>query len=154
MADVVGCGLGASTILMAQEYGRSHFVASDYHDESIDGARKRAADAGVGERVTFEVASTQTFGGTGYELVTTLDCLHDMGDPLGAARHVREALDSKGSWLVVKPFAGDSVAANLNPVWGGSTTRSRPAWACRTRSRSRVATRWAPRRARRASARS
>ncbi len=116
MADVVGCGLGASTILMAQEYGRSHFVAADYHDESIDGARKRAADAGVGERVTFEVASAQTFGGTGYELVTTLDCLHDMGDPLGAARHVREALDSEGSWLVVEPFAGDSVAANLNPV--------------------------------------
>ncbi len=91
-------------------------MASDYHDESIEGARKRAAEAGVGERVTFEVASAQTFGGTGYQLVTTLDCLHDLGDPLGAARHVREALDSEGSWLAVEPFAGDSVAANLNPV--------------------------------------
>ncbi|MDQ6873930.1 MAG: methyltransferase domain-containing protein [Actinomycetota bacterium] len=115
VADV-GCGMGASTILMAQAYPNSQLVGSDYHSESVEGARKRAADAGVGERVSFEVASAQTFGGTGYDLVTTFDCLHDMGDPVGAARHVREALDSDGTWLVVEPFAGTTVADNLNPV--------------------------------------
>jgi len=113
VADV-GCGMGASTILMAQAYPNSQLVGSDYHSESVEGARKRAADAGVGERVSFEVASAQTFGGTGYDLVTTFDCLH--GDPVGAARHVREALDSDGTWLVVEPFAGTTVADNLNPV--------------------------------------
>ncbi len=115
VADL-GCGMGASTILMANEYGKSSFVASDYHKESIDGARKRAADAGVTDRVDFEVASAQTFSGTGYDLICTFDCLHDMGDPVGAARHVREAIDSDGTWLVVEPFAGDTVSANLNPV--------------------------------------
>lgn len=115
VADI-GCGMGASTILMAQEFGNSTFAASDYHRQSIEGARKRAAEAGVGERIAFEVASAQTFSGTGYDLVTTFDCLHDMGDPLGAARHVRESLDSDGTWLVVEPFAQDTVAANLNPV--------------------------------------
>lgn len=115
VADI-GCGLGASTVLMASEYPASSFVASDYHQESVDAARKRAADAGVGERVSFETASAQTFSGTGYDLVTTFDCLHDMGDPLGAARHIREALDADGTWLVVEPFAGSSVEDNLNPV--------------------------------------
>jgi len=115
VADI-GCGLGASTILMAREYPASRFVASDYHDESIEAARKRAADAGVADRVTFEVASAQTFSGTGFDLVTTFDCLHDMGDPVGAARHVREALAADGTWLVVEPFAGSTVADNLNPV--------------------------------------
>ncbi|MEP6696330.1 MAG: methyltransferase domain-containing protein [Pseudonocardiales bacterium] len=115
VADV-GCGLGASTVLMAQEYATSQFVASDYHPESVEGARKRISEAGVADRVGVEVASAQTFSGTGYDLVTTFDCLHDMGDPVGAARHIREALDSDGTWLVVEPFAGTTVADNLNPV--------------------------------------
>jgi len=115
VADI-GCGMGASTILMAQEFGNSTFVASDYHQGSIDGARKRAAEAGVGERIAFEVASAQTFSGTGFDLVTTFDCLHDMGDPVGAARHIRESMDSDGTWMVVEPFAQDTVAENMNPV--------------------------------------
>jgi 2-polyprenyl-3-methyl-5-hydroxy-6-metoxy-1,4-benzoquinol methylase len=115
VADI-GCGMGASTILMAKEFGNSTFLASDYHQASIDGARKRAAEAGVGERIAFEVASAQTFSGTEYDLVTTFDCLHDMGDPVGAARHIRESLDSDGTWMVVEPFAHDTAAENLNPV--------------------------------------
>jgi hypothetical protein len=91
-------------------------VGSDYHDGSIETARKRAADAGVAERVTFQVASAQTFGGAGYDLVATFDCLHDMADPLSAARHIRESLGADGSWVVVEPIAGDAVADNLNPV--------------------------------------
>jgi ubiquinone/menaquinone biosynthesis C-methylase UbiE len=115
VADI-GCGLGASTVLLAQAYQASTFVGSDYHDGSIELARKRAADAGVAERVSFEVASAQTFSGSGYDLVATFDCLHDMGDPLAAATHVREALSPDGTWLVVEPFAGDTPADNLNPV--------------------------------------
>jgi 2-polyprenyl-3-methyl-5-hydroxy-6-metoxy-1,4-benzoquinol methylase len=115
VADV-GCGHGASTVLMAQAYPESTFDGSDYHDGSIAQARKRAAEAGVTDRVSFEVAGAQAFTGTGYTLVTTFDCLHDMGDPLGAARHIRSALDPDGAWLIVEPAAGDSVAENLNPV--------------------------------------
>ncbi len=115
VADV-GCGLGASSVIMGTEYPRTRIVGSDYHAGSIDLARKRAVDAGVADRVTFEVASAQTFGGDGYDLVTTFDCLHDMGDPLGAARHVREALAPDGTWLVVEPLAGDRPEDNLNPV--------------------------------------
>ncbi len=115
IADV-GCGLGASSVLLAKEYEQSRVVGSDYHEGSIELARKRAADAGVAERATFEVASAQTFGGSGYDLVATFDCLHDMGDPLSAARHIRDALDRDGTWLIVEPFAGDTVADNLNPV--------------------------------------
>jgi len=115
VADV-GCGLGASTVLPAQEYPASVIVGSDYHDKSIELARKRAADAGVASRTSFEVASAQTFSGTGYDLVATFDCLHDMGDPVGAARHIRESLASDGTWLIVEPAAGDELAANLNPV--------------------------------------
>ncbi|MCW2530347.1 MAG: SAM-dependent methyltransferase, partial [Pseudonocardiales bacterium] len=79
-------------------------------------ARKRAADAGVIERLSFEVSSAQNFSGTGYDLVTTFDSLHDMGDPLGAATHIRQALTPDGTWMIVEPFAGDSVAENMNPV--------------------------------------
>jgi 2-polyprenyl-3-methyl-5-hydroxy-6-metoxy-1,4-benzoquinol methylase len=115
VADV-GCGHGASTILMAQAFPNSIFVGSDYHDGSIETARQRAAEAGVADRVRFEVAPSTTFGGTGYDLVTMFDCLHDMGDPVGAARHVRGALAPGGTWMIVEPNAGDRVEDNLNPV--------------------------------------
>ena len=115
VADI-GCGLGASTILLAEQYPNAQLMGCDYHDGSIELARKRAADAGVGERISFEVASAQDFAGTGYDLVTTFDCLHDMGDPVGAATHIRQALDADGTWLIVEPFAGDTVEDNLNPV--------------------------------------
>jgi ubiquinone/menaquinone biosynthesis C-methylase UbiE len=115
VADI-GCGLGASTILLAQEYPNSRFAGSDYHDQSIEIARKRAGDAGVADRVSFEVASAASFSGSGYDLAATFDCLHDMGDPLAAARHIRQALKPNGTWLVVEPFAADEAAGNLNPV--------------------------------------
>jgi ubiquinone/menaquinone biosynthesis C-methylase UbiE len=115
VADI-GCGLGASTILLAQEYPNSVFTGSDYHDRSIELARKRAGDAGVADRVNFEVASASSFSGTGYDLAATFDCLHDMGDPLAAARHIRQALKPNGTWLVVEPFADDDAAGNMNPV--------------------------------------
>jgi len=115
VADI-GCGLGASTILLAQEYPNSRFTGSDYHEQSIEIARKRAADAGVADRITFEVAAADGFSGTGYDLAATFDCLHDMGDPLAAARHVRRALHPDGTWLVVEPYADDEVTGNLNPV--------------------------------------
>jgi ubiquinone/menaquinone biosynthesis C-methylase UbiE len=115
VADV-GTGLGASAVLMAQAFPESTVSGSDYHQGSIEEARKQAADAGVGNRATFEVASAQTFTGSGYDLVTTFDCLHDMGDPLGAARHVHEAIDPDGTWLIVEPAATDTVEGNLNPV--------------------------------------
>jgi ubiquinone/menaquinone biosynthesis C-methylase UbiE len=115
VADI-GCGLGASTILLAQEYPNSRFNGSDYHQGSIELARKRAGDAGVADRVNFEVASSASFSGTGYDLAATFDCLHDMGDPLGAARHVRQALKPDGTWLVVEPYAADETAGNMNPV--------------------------------------
>ena len=115
VADV-GCGLGASTLLLAEHYPNSRFLGSDNHVASIEGARKRAADAGVSDRVSFEVASAQTFPGQGYDLVATFDCLHDMGDPLGAASHIRDALAPDGVWLIVEPNAADDLAANFNPV--------------------------------------
>jgi SAM-dependent methyltransferase len=115
VADI-GCGLGASSVLLAQGYPATTIVASDYHQGSIELARKRAVDAGVADRVTFEVASAQTFSGRGYDLVTSFDCLHDMGDPLGAARHVREAMAPDGTWMIVEPAAGDRVEDNLTPV--------------------------------------
>ena len=115
VADI-GCGLGASTILLAKEYPSSQITGSDYHDESIELARKRAGEAGVADRVNFEVAPAASFSGTGYDLVATFDCLHDMGDPLSAARHVRQALKPDGTWLVVEPAAADDTAGNMNPV--------------------------------------
>jgi ubiquinone/menaquinone biosynthesis C-methylase UbiE len=115
VADI-GCGLGASTILLAQEYPNSRFTGSDYHGESIELARKRAGDAGVADRTSFEVSAASSFSGTGYDLAATFDCLHDMGDPLAAARHIRQALSPDGTWLVVEPAAADDPAGNMNPV--------------------------------------
>ena len=115
VADI-GCGLGASTILLAQHYPNSRIAGSDYHDRSIELARKRATDAGIADRVTFEVAGAGSFSGSGYDLATTFDCLHDMGDPLGAARHIRSQIAADGTWMIVEPFAGASVTENLNPV--------------------------------------
>jgi SAM-dependent methyltransferase len=115
VADI-GCGHGASTVLLAKTYPNSTFAGFDYHSGSIDEARKRASEAGVADRVSFEVASAQSFPGTGYDLVATFDCLHDMGDPIGAARHIRESLASDGTWLIVEPAAGTTVSDNLNPV--------------------------------------
>jgi SAM-dependent methyltransferase len=115
VADV-GCGHGASTILMAQAFPNSTFAGSDYHAGSIETARRHAQEAGVADRVRFETAPAAGYGGTGYDLVTTFDCLHDMGDPAGAARHVHGTLKPGGTWMIVEPFAGDRVEENLNPV--------------------------------------
>jgi SAM-dependent methyltransferase len=115
VADV-GCGHGASTILMAKAFPRAKFFAYDYHPESIEAAKRAATAAGVADRITFEVASAKTFPGRGYDLVTFFDCLHDMGDPEGAARHVLSTLASGGSWMIVEPFAHDQLEKNLNPV--------------------------------------
>jgi len=115
VADV-GCGYGASTVIMAQAFPNSTFIGFDYHEASIATARARAIDAGVGDRVRFEVAAATQFPGARFDLVTTFDALHDMGDPVGAARHVYAALAAEGTWMVVEPMAGDSVSDNLNPV--------------------------------------
>ncbi len=115
VADV-GCGLGTSTILMAQAYPKSTFVGFDYHPESIELAREAARKAGVTDRVKFEVAKAKDFPGKNYDFIAFFDCLHDMGDPEGAARHVREALSPQGTWMVVEPFANDKLEDNLNPI--------------------------------------
>jgi len=115
VADI-GCGHGASTILMAEAYPRSAFVGSDYHEASIEAARRAAEHAGVADRATFELASAKAFGGGPFDLVCVFDALHDMGDPVGAARHVRSQLAPDGTWMVVEPFANDAVEENLNPV--------------------------------------
>ncbi len=115
VADL-GCGLGASTVLMAEAFPHSRFTGSDYHDGSIATARERAEAAGVSDRVAFEVAGAQDLDGHELDLVTSFDCLHDMGDPLGAARRVRASLAADGTWMIVEPHAGDTVESNLNPV--------------------------------------
>jgi 2-polyprenyl-3-methyl-5-hydroxy-6-metoxy-1,4-benzoquinol methylase len=130
VADV-GCGHGASTIIMAEAFPNSTFHGFDYHDGSIEQARKRAEEAGVADRITFETAAAKDFPGAGYDLVCVFDCLHDMGDPVGAAKHVREVLAPDGSWMVVEPYAEDRVEDNLNPVgrvfYGASTVVCTPA---------------------------
>ena len=115
IADI-GCGHGASTIVLAEAFPNSTVAGFDYHAESIDVARKRAADAGIADRVTFEVASAVDFPGNDFDLVCVFDALHDMGDPVGAASHVRSALATDGTFLIVEPMAGESVLENCNPV--------------------------------------
>ncbi len=115
VADV-GCGHGSSTILMAQAYPQSTFIGFDYHEGSIQIARKRAAEAGLAERVKFETSRAKEFSGKAYDLVTFFDCLHDMGDPVGASRHVRQTLAPDGVWMIVEPFAGDRLEDNMNPI--------------------------------------
>ncbi len=115
VADV-GCGHGSSTVILAKAYPKSTFVGFDYHAPSIEAARKHAAEAGVADRVKFEVARAQDYPGKNYDAVFFFDCLHDMGDPLGAARHVRESLAADGTWMLVEPFANDRVEDNHNPV--------------------------------------
>jgi len=131
MVADVGCGHGASTILMAQAFPNSTFVGFDYHDGSIEQARLRAAEADVAKNATFETAAAKDFPGGDYDLVCMFDCLHDMGDPVGAAKHVRETLADDGTWMIVEPFANDSVEDNLNPVgrvfYGASTMVCTPA---------------------------
>ena len=101
---------------MAKAFPRSRFVGSDYHGGSIETARRRAEEAGVSDRVSFEVEPAAGYSGDGYDLVTMFDCLHDMGDPVGAARHVRSTLASGGTWMIVEPNAGDRAEDNFNPV--------------------------------------
>ncbi len=130
VADV-GCGHGASTIVMARAFPNSRFVGSDYHAGSIDTARSRAEEAGVSDRVHFEVEPAAAYSGEDYDLVTMFDCLHDMGDPVGAARHVLGTLAPDGTWMIVEPAAGDRVEDNLNPIgrayYGFSTLLCTPA---------------------------
>jgi 2-polyprenyl-3-methyl-5-hydroxy-6-metoxy-1,4-benzoquinol methylase len=130
VADI-GCGHGSSTILMAQAFPSATFVGSDYHEGSIETARRRAQDAGLSDRVRFEVVAASSDHGEGYDLVTMFDCLHDMGDPVGAARQVHGMLAPDGTWMIVEPMAGDRVEDNLNPVgrafYGFSTFLCTPA---------------------------
>jgi 2-polyprenyl-3-methyl-5-hydroxy-6-metoxy-1,4-benzoquinol methylase len=130
VADI-GCGHGASTILMAKAFPASQFVGSDYHEGSVQAAREAAERAGVADRVSFEVASAKDFAGGPFDLVCVFDALHDMGDPVGAARNVSEQLAQDGTWMVVEPQAGDAIEENLNPVgrifYGGSTMLCTPA---------------------------
>ena len=115
VADV-GCGKGASTLLLAQAYPKSRFFGFDYHDKSVEAARESAKRAGVADRVTFEVSKAKEFPGKDYDFVAVFDCLHDMGDPVGAAAHVRQSLAKDGTWMIVEPFANDALKDNLNPV--------------------------------------
>jgi 2-polyprenyl-3-methyl-5-hydroxy-6-metoxy-1,4-benzoquinol methylase len=130
VADV-GCGLGASTILMAKSYPKSEFVGFDYHDKSIEKARERAKDAGVRDRIRFEIAKAKDYPGKDYDFVTFFDCLHDMGDPGGASSHVRKSLKQDGTWMIVEPNAGDKLEDNLHPIgrafYGASTLLCTPA---------------------------
>lgn len=130
VADI-GCGHGASTVIMAAAFPNSEFFGFDYHDASIERAREAAREAGVEGRVNFEVASAKDYPGSDYDLVCVFDCLHDMGDPVGASAHVLETLDDDGTWMIVEPFANDRVEQNLNPVgrvfYGASTVICTPA---------------------------
>jgi len=115
VADV-GCGKGASTLLLAKAFPKSRFYGFDYHDKSIAAAREYAKRDGLADRVTFDVAKAKGFPGKDYDFVAVFDCLHDMGDPVGAAAHVRRSLAKDGTWMIVEPFANDQLKDNLNPV--------------------------------------
>jgi SAM-dependent methyltransferase len=129
VADI-GCGHGASTVLMAEAFPNSEFHGFDYHPASIDRAREAAADAGI-DNADFEVATAKDYPGTNYDLVAVFDCLHDMGDPVGASSHIHDSLAPDGTWMIVEPVAGDHVEDNLNPVgrifYGASTMICTPA---------------------------
>lgn len=134
VAADIGCGHGASTILMAKAFPHSQFVGFDSHAASIEQARQRAGAAGLdsaSSNLRFEVASAKEFPGRNYDLIACFDCLHDMGDPVGAARHVRQALAPDGTWMIVEPFAGDRIEDNFTPVgrlfYAGSTMVCTPA---------------------------
>jgi SAM-dependent methyltransferase len=135
VADV-GCGHGASTLLMAQAYPKSSFIGFDYHAPSIEHARETARKAGIddAQRLRFEVASAKDFPGDDYDMVAVFDCLHDMGDPVGAATHVRRSLKPQGTWMIVEPFANDRLEDNLNPV--GRVFYSASSFICTPASRS------------------
>ena len=147
VADI-GCGHGASTALMARAYPNSTFTGSDYHEDSVIRAPKQIAEQGLDSQVRFEVASAQTFNGGPYDLVTSFDCVHDMGDPLGAARHIRQMLAPDGTWMVVEPAARATPWPTTSTRSAGSTTPSRPSCASRTRCPRTAATPSAPRPAR------
>jgi SAM-dependent methyltransferase len=115
VADV-GCGKGASTLLLAKAFPKSRFFGFDYHDKSIEAARAYAQRDGLAGRVSFEVAKAKEFPGKDYDFVAVFDCLHDMGDPVGTAAHVRRSLAVDGTWMIVEPFANDQLKDNLNPV--------------------------------------
>ncbi len=115
VADI-GCGLGSSTILMAKAFPKSEFFGFDYHDGSIEIARSEAKREGVDDRLHFEVASAKDYPGKEYDFVACFDCLHDMGDPVGAAAYVRSTMKNDGTWMIVEPFAEDATEANYNPV--------------------------------------
>jgi 2-polyprenyl-3-methyl-5-hydroxy-6-metoxy-1,4-benzoquinol methylase len=115
VADV-GCGVGFSTLLMAEAFPASRFTGYDFHEPSIEEARRHAADHGLADRVRFEAVPAKEIAETGFDLVTMFDCLHDMGDPRGCAAHMRRILAPGGTWMIVEPIAGDSPAANMNPV--------------------------------------
>jgi SAM-dependent methyltransferase len=115
VADV-GCGKGASTLLLAKAFPKSRFYGFDYHDKSVEAAREYAERDGLADRVTFEVSKAKEFPGKDYDFVAVFDCLHDMGDPIGAAAHVRPSLASDGTWMIVEPFANDQLKDNLNPI--------------------------------------
>ena len=112
----VGCGLGTSTIVMAKAYPKSTFTGFDYHRDSIEAARESAKAHGVADRVVFQVASAKEFPGNGYDFIACFDCIHDMGDPVGAAAHIRTALAADGTFMMVEPFANDALEDNLNAV--------------------------------------
>jgi len=129
VADI-GCGHGASTVLMAEAFPASEFHGFDYHPASIERAREAATEAAI-DNTDFEVATAKDYPGQNYDLVAVFDCLHDMGDPIGASTHIHDTLAPDGTWLIVEPFAGDHVEDNLNPVgrvfYGASTMICTPA---------------------------